>query len=302
MHSLSRFFRRAALLGLLPFMASASASAPVTPDRHHQVVAQVSYLLMENFHLAGRPIDSAVAEAWLDGHIDALDPDRLFFTASDIATFRAMIPDLPDGAHRVPADVSPAFKIHARYQQRVSERVAFVDRLLQSDLDLNRAGQSYQRDRSEAPWEADAAALDRVWTDRITDQLILRVLAGDDQAKARESLAKRYGRMGGDVDDYDANDVLERWIAALGQVYDPHTIWFKPSAKDDFDIQMGDRLEGIGATLAPTESTPAWSVWCPVDRPTCTACCSPTTASCRFRKLGKSPSISWECASIGWSS
>ena len=123
MHSLSRFFRRAALLGLLPFMASASASAPVTPDRHHQVVAQVSYLLMENFHLAGRPIDSAVAEAWLDGHIDALDPDRLFFTASDIATFRAMIPDLPDGAHRVPADVSPAFKIHARYQQRVSERV-----------------------------------------------------------------------------------------------------------------------------------------------------------------------------------
>ncbi|MBO87817.1 MAG: tail-specific protease [Deltaproteobacteria bacterium] len=249
MHSLSRFFRRAALLGLLPFMASATAAAPVAPDRHHAVVAQVSYLLLENFHLASRPIDLNLAEEWLEGHLDLLDSERHFFTAGDVATFRAMIPDLPDSAHQMPADVSPAFQIHARYRQRVAERVAFATQMLGSEIHLNRTGVAYQRDRSEAAWEMDSAALDQVWTDRITDQVILRVLAGDDQEKARESLAKRYGRMATDVNDYDANDVLEGWVAALGQVYDPHTIWFKPSAKDDFDIQMSDRLEGIGATL-----------------------------------------------------
>jgi carboxyl-terminal processing protease len=237
------------VLGMVPFVAPVSAGAPVAPERYHEVVAQVSHLVLEHFHLAKHPIDQEVAESWLQGHLDALDPGRLFFTASDIAALRLMIPEMPDGAHRMPADVSPAFTIHARYRQRVNERVAFARQLLASDLDLTRADAAYQRDREAAPWAQSDAALDQVWTDRITDQVILSVLAGDDQAKARELLTKRYDRMATDIDSYDANDVLEGWLRALGQAYDPHTIWFAPASKDDFDIEMSDRLEGIGATL-----------------------------------------------------
>jgi len=249
MRPLSRFFRRSLLASLLPLALPAAAAAPVAPERHHEVVAQVSILAMENFHLASRPIDGTIAEAWLQGHLDQLDPDRLFFTDSDVKALRLMIPELTAGAHRTPADISPAFTIHARFRQRVHERAQFAQQLLAADVDLARKGDTWQRDREDTAWAADSLELDAVWTDRITDQLILRVLAGDDQAEAREALAKRYARLAGDIDDYDANDVLEGWLAALGAVYDPHTVWFKPATKDDFDIQMSDRLEGIGATL-----------------------------------------------------
>lgn len=249
MRPLSRLFRRFILAAVLPLSLPAVAAAPVTPERHHEVVAQVSILALENFHLASRRVDARVAEAWLTGHLDQLDPDRLFFLQSDIDALRLLVPDLPDAAHRSPADVSAAFTVHARFRQRVHERVDFAQKLLSSDVSLERKGDTWQRDREEVAWEISSTDLDAIWTDRITDQIILRVLSGDDPAKARESLAKRYTRLANDIDDYDANDVLEGWIAALGQVYDPHTIWFKPATKDDFDIQMSDRLEGIGATL-----------------------------------------------------
>ncbi len=249
MQTVTRFIRRLALTSLVALAMPAVAGPPLAPDRNLGVVAQVSYLVLENFHLASRPIDQQVAEKWLQGHLDALDPDRLFFTASDIDALRLMIPELPEGAHRSPADVSPAFTIHARFRQRVHERVQFATKLLSTDVNLERKGASWQRDREDYPWEPDSAALDRVWTDRITDQLILRALAGDDPVKAREALSKRYQRLASDIDDYDANDVLEGWLGSLGQIYDPHTVWFKPAAKDDFEIQMSDRLEGIGATL-----------------------------------------------------
>ena len=249
MRSVSRLLRRSLLACLLPLGLPAAAAAPIAPERHHEVVAQVSFLAMENFHLASRPIDATIAEKWMQGHLDQLDPDRLFFTASDVDALRLMVPELPAGAHRSPADVSPAFTIHARFRQRVHERVTFAQSLLATEVDLHRTGQTWQRDREDQAWEVDAKALDAVWTARITDQLILRALSGEDPVEAREALSRRYARLADDIDDYDANDVLEGWIAALGTVYDPHTIWFKPATKDDFDIQMSDRLEGIGATL-----------------------------------------------------
>ncbi len=246
---LSRIFRRLSTLAVLGLALPATAAAPATPERHHELIGQVVVLALENFHLAGRPVDDSVAEAWMNGHIDQLDPDRLFFTAADVAALQRMTPELPNAVHRMPADVSPAFTVHARFKQRVHERVGFAKAYLGNDIDLARKGVTWQRDREDAAWEVDSAALDAVWTARITDQLLLAVLSGDEPAEAREALSKRYTRLGEDIDDYDANDVLEGWIAALGNVYDPHTLWFKPATKDDFDIQMSDRLEGIGATL-----------------------------------------------------
>ena len=247
--NLFRIVRRLSTLALLGLALPATAAAPAKPERHHQLVGQVVVLAMENFHLAGRPVDDAIAEEWMSGHLDNLDPDRLFFTASDVAALKRMVPELPDTVHQMPADVSPAFTVHARFKQRVHERVAFATKLLESDLDLEVKGAMWQRDREELGWESSPAALDALWTERITDQLIFRVLSGDEQADAREALSKRYRRLGEDVDDYDANDVMEGWLSALGTIYDPHTVWFKPATKDDFDIQMSDRLEGIGATL-----------------------------------------------------
>jgi len=45
------------------------------------------------------------------------------------------------------------------------------------------------------------------------------------------------------------NDRIEVYINAITNVYDPHTSFFPPADKKQFDIDMSGRLEGIGATL-----------------------------------------------------
>jgi carboxyl-terminal processing protease len=47
-------------------------------------------------------------------------------------------------------------------------------------------------------------------------------------------------------------DRLERissYLNTVGNAYDPHTEYFKPEAKEDFDLSMTGTLEGIGAVL-----------------------------------------------------
>jgi len=44
-------------------------------------------------------------------------------------------------------------------------------------------------------------------------------------------------------------DILELYLGALMHIYDPHSTYFAPSTKQDFDIEMKQSLEGIGALL-----------------------------------------------------
>ena len=47
----------------------------------------------------------------------------------------------------------------------------------------------------------------------------------------------------------DSNDRLSLYLNSITNVYDPHTTYFPPKDKENFDISMTGRLEGIGATL-----------------------------------------------------
>ncbi len=45
------------------------------------------------------------------------------------------------------------------------------------------------------------------------------------------------------------NDYLNVYFGAVTQAFDPHTSYFPPREKENFDIRMSGRLEGIGASL-----------------------------------------------------
>ncbi|MCL6591287.1 MAG: carboxy terminal-processing peptidase [Firmicutes bacterium] len=48
----------------------------------------------------------------------------------------------------------------------------------------------------------------------------------------------------------EKNDLhLERYLNAISNSFDPHTEYFSPATKEDFDINMTGTLEGIGASL-----------------------------------------------------
>ena len=69
------------------------------------------------------------------------------------------------------------------------------------------------------------------------------------EVEARKRVLKYYDDQFEDLLDTDANERLSMYANNIANTYDPHTEYFAPREKQDFDIAMTGRFEGIGATL-----------------------------------------------------
>ncbi|MCO4755144.1 MAG: carboxy terminal-processing peptidase [Bacteriovoracaceae bacterium] len=69
------------------------------------------------------------------------------------------------------------------------------------------------------------------------------------EKKAREKVEKRYDKIFKRLAEEKNNDKLDKFYNSLTRVFDPHTHYLIPEEKEDFDIDMTGKLEGIGALL-----------------------------------------------------
>lgn len=261
----------AALAGLCFACTPQPANAdPLDPRAHDPALAGIVAFSLERFHYTGHRIDDPLSSKWFDRYIESLDPNRMFFLAEDIHGFQKYRHELDDAVHSMPSSLEAAFEIDRVYRTRVEQQLGQVMELLEQPIALSNTG-SVQLDREDAPWAKTAEELDQLWAKRIEEQLVRAALrrealessiaekqaAGEDTSKikveteeeTREKLRKRYRRILGDIDQQTSADVMETFLSALGQSFDPHSVWFKPATQENFNIDMSDSLEGIGATL-----------------------------------------------------
>ena len=242
-----------ALAALLTLSCSTSGEADAAPEMGTPaaVLTNLIAMTLERHHYTNQDIDDARSRKWLEGYIDNLDPAKMFFLQSDVDGFRTRwATQLDDTVDEMPADLAPAFEIDRVFRQRVAERMETVESVLSTAQPLD-GDDTVQWDREAAPFPATRAEADGLWERRLKGELMRYRLQDMEEEESRERLLKRYTRFAGDLEQEDSGDLLEAWLGALGQTFDPHSIWFKPARKDDFDIEMRDSLEGIGATLSP---------------------------------------------------
>lgn len=235
------------LVGCSAFADLPNAESLTAGNAEPAIAAMVSSLV-SSYHYNGRTPDDAIAVLWMDGYLKSLDYNRMFFLASDVEEFRKLAVTLDDDLRSGRPTLEAATTIHDRYKVRVAERVADATAILEAPLDLTN-DEDYLFDRSEAKWPADRAAAKELWRQRIEEQFILGAQAKREEDKTRDLLKKRYHRLEKDAASAESIDVLERYLTALTTVYDPHTVYFKPATQDNFDIEMQNSLEGIGASL-----------------------------------------------------
>ncbi|HEB63771.1 MAG TPA: tail-specific protease, partial [Gammaproteobacteria bacterium] len=185
----------------------------------------------------------------LDNYLETLDGARLFFTAADIAEFEDYRHTLDNAL--LAGDLTPAYHIYNRYQQRRSERLAYLIKNLDNNLknlDFNK-NESIETDRENAPWAKDSATLDKLWKKRLKDAILSLKHTGKTQEEAIEKLSRRYQNQINQIDQIKSEDVFQAYMNAVTQAYDPHTTYFSPRKSKNFDINMSLSLEGIGALL-----------------------------------------------------
>lgn len=247
------WLRRLSLLPLLFLGSTAAGQDRLAPSQPHEVVAGLVAYSLDHFHYSGQRLDDDTSREWMRQYTRALDPSRVFFTAQDVAEISRYQTKLDDAMSMIPADLSPGFEIHARYRKGILAYCDHALEALQAPDSLPFRDVEIPADRSEAPWPVDEAERAALWDERITEQRLRLVLQGLSEEDARDKLRKRFERLKRDIEETETSDVLEVYLGALGTAFDPHSAWFAPANKEDFDIEMSDSLEGIGATLVREE-------------------------------------------------
>ena len=150
---------------------------------------------------------------------------------------------------------------------RLWDRILLVD-VISNHLDLEEEqDESLQEEKETTPSDVDMPKLEEerplLAGQKAKSKGSKKKQQGDDKDKKnkkklsakeikQEAIArskKRYLRVFERMLRQDYNDRLNKLFNAVAKVYDPHTQYLPPRAKEDFNISMSGSLEGIGAIL-----------------------------------------------------
>ena len=218
----------------------------IHPTARQQLVAPRIATILEQAHYSGRRIDKEFSIQVFERYLDALDGQRSYFLAADIAAMQQWRSSFDDMIHT--GQLEPAFLIFAQLQERNRERMHYAMSLLATEPDW-KLNESYVFDREHAPWPRDAAELNELWRLRVKNDALSLMLTGKTWPETAETLRKRYEHLLARVGQVSADDVFESLMNAYAAVYDPHSNYFSPRSSEEYRIQMSLSYEGIGASL-----------------------------------------------------
>ncbi len=230
--------------------ASGRRTATASPEDAAKIAIVTAGLLSRSQYLR-QPFDDAVSSRLLDRFVDALDPQHVYFLASDIVEFEPYRTTL-DEATLKKGDIAPAQKIFARFLERFDAQVTFVDQALKNETFTFMADDEYAVDRKKEPRPESPEAAKRLWRDRLRYEYLQEKLnkkkpEGKDGIVA--TINRRYARLSRTLHDYDNDDILELYLTTLAHVYDPHSDYFGKASSENFDIGLRLSLFGVGAQL-----------------------------------------------------
>ena len=222
---------------------------PGGPTEDQTIAAKYVTGVLSDSRYAYRPmpLDDALSADMYKRYLETLDGGKQFFTAADIARFDRYETRLDDALQN--GELEPAYAMFAIYRQRVDERVAFARELLKRDVFTFNGDDVFEYDREDAPWAADAAELDALWTQSVRNDWLRLKLAGKDEADIRTTLDKRYENLSESVAELKGEDVFQTFLNSYANAIDPHTDYLTPRSADNFNLSMSLSLEGIGAVL-----------------------------------------------------
>ncbi|SFB32672.1 carboxyl-terminal processing protease [Rhizobium sp. NFR07] len=218
----------------------------LSPQPQQAQAAQLSAQFLSRYAYKPVPLNDALSAKIMDRFIKSLDPDRSFFLQADIDTFAPGSTGIDDGI--ASEDLSIPFSIFNVYTQRVVDRMTYARNLLKQGFDFT-AKEDYTLSSDDTPWPQSASQSNDLWRKRVKNDWLRLKLAGQTDARIRDTLDKRYQNILQRVYSYKSDDVFQSFMAAYTTSVDPHTDYFGAAASADFDISMKLSLVGIGAVL-----------------------------------------------------
>ena len=238
---------------LAAWSLSASGATPVVniqeelaPVARHEKIGQLVTEFIQKSHYRHASVDDELSSKVLDRYIEALDNNRMYLQASDIAAFEKYRYKLDDMVRSEPLD--PVFEMFKVYRTRVRQRLEFALSMLETEPDFS-VDEEYVFDREQLPWLVTSEQLDELWQKRVKNDALSLALAEKSWEETQAILEKRYLRFLKRMDQVKSDDVFETFMNAFAHTLDPHSSYLSPRNSEEYRIQMSLSYFGIGASL-----------------------------------------------------
>jgi len=219
----------------LTALAPAGREAPLA-----KLVAQI----LARYDYQSTKLDNAMSAKIFDHYLTALDPQKLYFLETDMASFANARNTLGQAIDQ--EDLGIPFDIFRVFQNRIAERYTFSSELLKSSFDFE-LDESYEDDRDKGPWAKSEVELHDLWRKLVKNDWLELRLAGEKDNRIRDLLSKRYSDMLARTYKFRSEDVFQLFMDAYATAVEPHTDYLGLKAVEEFDIEMKLSLVGVGA-------------------------------------------------------
>lgn len=257
------------VLVLTGFLIAFNSTGLVNPpDKYQQIFKQVAEML-EAAHYSPKKIDDNFSKAIMAKYMEALDPDKNVFLASDLKELKKFESIIDDELRGAP--IQFFYAVDQIYLKRGKELSILYTELLQQPFEFN-SDESVILDPEKLDYSKNESARKETWRKRLkylvlerySDMLDQRSqlkkgdslyktdaeLESEARAKVKTIMARNFERMLNKTKPDERFDMLVKVIA---NYMDPHTTFFPPVEKRSFDEQMSGRFYGIGASLRNDE-------------------------------------------------
>lgn len=217
------------------------------PTEENQIAAKRATVRFTQSHYRKFLLDEAFSESIFERYLKYLDFNRNTFLQSDIDEMRAKYA-AKIGEELNEGKLDIGFAMYDLMIKRRYQRYEYALSLLDKEPDLTGDDQ-IEIDREKAAWSKDRTELDKLWSERVKNDVINLKLKDKKWSEIKTKLIKRYNLAIRRLTQTKADDVLQLYLNAFAREIDPHTSYLAPRTANSFNESMNLSLEGIGATL-----------------------------------------------------
>lgn len=233
---------------------------------------------LENMHLSNKEIDNNLSENAFKMYLERLDYGKQFLLQSDVKELEKYKRSFDDML--VSGDLKILDTSSELMNKRIGQIEKYLEKLLSSPLDYSKK-ETLETDPKKRSFVSTEKDLFAHWEKLMRFEVMNRIidmkdeqngLATDDKGnkkkpvsdkkltdveiekEARAKVLKNYKKIFSRLVNEKKSDKLDKFYNAITKVFDPHTNYLVPEEKEDFDIDMSGKLEGIGAILREDNS------------------------------------------------
>ncbi len=230
----------------------------------NDVIMQMVMQFAERYHFSPPKIDDQFSQKVFDAYLKQLDPFKWFLTKEDVKQMEVYKLQIDDQIR------NNTFELYSLATSLLDKRVAetqnYYKEFLAQPFDFT-SNETMEADPEKLDWAANEPELKERWRKEVKYRVLVQV-SNMMKAQKKDSVSKTFEVMEKEARQQEMKTFADRftyynqqnpedkfsgYVNAVMAVFDPHTRYNTPTAKDKFDIEMTGQLEGIGATLQTSD-------------------------------------------------